>query len=69
MLVQREMESWRLPLSEYTAIFGGSVGEHRPIQLQSVEQASAEIATGFKEEIRLAGPIQHRARSAPAADR
>jgi hypothetical protein len=30
VLVQHEMESWRSPLSEYTAIFGGSVERTPP---------------------------------------
>src|SRR5262249_55760835 len=30
--------------------------------------AATETATGFKKEVRLVGPIHHRARSAPAID-
>jgi hypothetical protein len=66
VLVQREMESWRAPLASIAPIPAGPVctaesnGDRR--------KAATETATGFKKEIKFAGPIHHRARSTPAVD-
>ena len=57
VLVQREMDTWRPPVSEYTAIFGGRVWD-ATAQCSGGwwNRAAAETATGFKKEIRLGGP-------------
>ena len=55
------------PVSEYRANSAGPV-----CTAESgggpTEGAATETATGFKNEIRLAGPIHHRARLGPAVD-
>ena len=60
VLVQREMDSGRAPLVSIASI---PTGQFAPPKAWLPAEAP-ETATGFKKEIRLAGPMHHRARSA-----
>jgi hypothetical protein len=61
--VQREMESWRAPLASIVPFPPGQFARFSPPKKSwrpAAERSATETATGFKREIRLAGPIHHR---------